>query len=128
MESQNLDSPLKGLCVLIVEDELLAAMDLEEIIESLGATVIGPTGMLEEAQRLVEENDLSGAILDVKLDHTTSLELAGELMNSGTPVILATGYEADMLPERFAEVPRLMKPYSVSAVRKLTAQHFRVAV
>ncbi|HZU29359.1 MAG TPA: hypothetical protein VFA04_27800 [Bryobacteraceae bacterium] len=116
---------LAGLAILVVEDELLAALDLSFMLRALGGTVIGPAGTLEKAQALVRANVLSGAILDVKLVHTTSLPLAEELLDAGVPVILATGYESDMLPERFSHLPRLVKPYSAAMVGEIAARQFR---
>src|SRR5579884_4553939 len=83
MNERNMNPVLAGLAILVVEDELLAALDLSFMIRALGATVIGPAGTLEKAQALVRANVLSGAILDVKLDHTTSLPLAEELLDAG---------------------------------------------
>ena len=38
--------------------------------------------------------------------------LADELIASGFPVILASGYGSDQLPNRFADTPKLRKPFS----------------
>jgi CheY-like chemotaxis protein len=116
---------LAGRHILVLEDELLAAMDLASMMQDLGAIVIGPAGTLREAEQLARETVLHGAILDVKLNESTSLPLAGQLLDRGIPVILATGYTSNMLPERFAHTPRLSKPYSPAAVAKITAEHFR---
>ncbi len=122
-----MDKPLEGLAILILEDELLAALELADIVRALGANVIGPAGTLREAEQCAKQSALDGAILDVKIDHKTSLQLAADLIDSGVPVVLATGYEADMLPENFAETPRLMKPYSSKAVRAAATRYFRRA-
>jgi CheY-like chemotaxis protein len=118
---------LEGMRILVLEDELLAAMDLAEMVQALGATVIGPVGTLREAEQLATDAALHGAILDVKLNGNTSLSLAGQLLDRGVPVILATGYSSNMLPERFAHTPKLSKPYSPVTVSKITAEHFRPA-
>jgi DNA-binding response OmpR family regulator len=120
-----MDRSLKGRAILVLEDELLAAMDLAYMLRALGATVIGPVGTLEQAEQLAKATALDGAILDVKIDHMTSLELASTLIESGVAVILATGYESNMLPERFAETPRLTKPYSEAMVRKIAFEQFQ---
>jgi CheY-like chemotaxis protein len=125
MASVHKDQSLAGLKILVVEDELLAALDLAHMMQDLGATVIGPAGTLREAEQLARDTTLHGAILDVKLRGNTSLALAEQLLDSGIPVILATGYTGSMLPERFAHTPKLSKPYSPAAVGKITAEHFR---
>jgi DNA-binding LytR/AlgR family response regulator len=123
----DMDKPLEGVAILILEDELLAAMELAEIVGALGANVIGPVGTLREAEEYAKQSALHGAILDVKIDHKTSLQLAADLIDSGVSVVLATGYEANMLPEKFGETPRLMKPYSTAEVRAVATRHFRRA-
>jgi CheY-like chemotaxis protein len=127
MRGPHRNQSLAGMSILVLEDELLSAMDLAEMVQALGATVIGPVGTLREAEQLATDVALHGAILDVKLNGNTSLSLAEQLLNRGIPVILATGYTSNMLPERFAHTPRLSKPYSPAAVSKITAEHFRPA-
>ena len=51
--------------VLIVEDEILIAMDLVNIIQDAGAAVIGPAKSVVEALRLIESNKITAAIVDV---------------------------------------------------------------
>lgn len=120
----NMNKPLDGLRILVLDDELLAAMDLAHMIKGLGASVVGPVGTLAEAEQLALEPDLHGAILDVKIQAGTSLPLAVQLQERGVSVVLATGYGSNMLPERFANVPKLSKPYGLAAVRKITEEHF----
>jgi hypothetical protein len=48
----------------------------------------------------------------VQLDGTVSLPLADALIARGVPVILVTGYDITALPDRFANTPRLPKPFS----------------
>ena len=125
--SASMNTLLSGLRILVLDDELLAALDLAHIIQDLGATVVGPVGTFQDAERLATDTQLDGAILDVKLSGCTSLPLAGQLLDRGISVILATGYGNNMLPGRFAQVPRLSKPYGTAAVRKITAEIFRAA-
>ena len=106
---------LEGRQILVLEDELLAALDLASMVQDLGAVVIGPVGTLREAEQLAGETVLHGAILDVKLNENTSLPLAGQLLDRGIPVILATGYTSNMLPERFAHIRMARKIKSLPA-------------
>ena len=43
------DLPLAGRNILIVEDELLIAMDIEASIQDAGGTVVGPAGTVDAA-------------------------------------------------------------------------------
>ena len=115
---------LRGLTIMVVEDEFLAALDLKRLIEERDGKVAGPAGRLEQAQQLARSVKLDGAILDVKLDGTDSLALADELIARDVPIILVTGYDVARLPERFASTPRLPKPFEEAAFDQLAAQLF----
>ena len=103
---------LSGKRILVAEDEYLPALELQEMIENWGGTVIGPVSRLEQALSLVRSEELDGAILDVMLNRDTSFPVADELIAKGIPVIFVTGYDASLLPERFGSLPRLSKPYT----------------
>jgi CheY-like chemotaxis protein len=107
---------LDGRRILIVEDDLLVALDMTDIVEELGGVVVGPVGLLAQGLALAESEELSGAILDVNLGSEDSFALADRLLADDVPVIFATGYDATMLPERFADRPRLTKPFTALAV------------
>jgi two-component SAPR family response regulator len=103
---------LEGLTIMVVEDDFLAALELKRLVEERAGTVAGPVGRLEQAEELARDVRLDGAILDVQLDGTVSLPLADALIARGVPVILVTGYDITTLPDRFANTPRLPKPFS----------------
>ena len=62
--------------VLIVEDEIFIAMDLEAIIRDAGAEVIGPALSAPQALRLIEMHEVTVAVLDVHLGDHDSLPVA----------------------------------------------------
>lgn len=103
---------LDGRRILILEDDFLAALDMSQMVEGWGGTVIGPVSRLDQALALARAQELDGAILDVRLDGCFSFPAADELMARRVPVVFVTGYEMEMLPERFAGTPRLAKPLS----------------
>jgi DNA-binding LytR/AlgR family response regulator len=103
---------LDGLTIMVVEDDFLAALEIKRLVEDRAGTVAGPVGRLDQAEALAQGARLDGAILDVKLNGAVSLPLADELIARGIPVILVTGYDAATLPDRFADLPRLPKPFS----------------
>ena len=100
---------LDGIRVLVVEDEFLVALDLEAMIRDLGGTVAGPVAHLDAARTVLLQEKINCAILDVRLDGHTSLPLADELIASGFPVILASGYDSGQPAEpvrRHAEIAK----------------------
>jgi CheY-like chemotaxis protein len=58
---------LKGLRVLVVEDEYLVAILIEEILESAGCIVRGPIPRVPAALDAVDHEDYDAAVLDVNL-------------------------------------------------------------
>lgn len=114
---------LEGLRILVVEDELLTALELARMIEDCGGEVVGPVGRLEQAQELARREQIDAVVLDVQLNGKTTLALADELLSRDLPVLLTTGYEREMLPDRLSNVPRLNKPYSDGDFLRIAGQH-----
>jgi DNA-binding response OmpR family regulator len=102
---------LKGCRVLIVEDEYFLASDLEKALEEHGAIVLGPIGNLAEALPQAEHDGFDVAILDINLHDEAAYPIADELMRQGIPFAFYTGYGAKVIPERFANVMLLQKPF-----------------
>jgi two-component SAPR family response regulator len=109
---------LDGIRVLVVEGEFFIALELEAMIRDLGGTVAGPVGRLDAARTVMRQEKINCAILDVKLDGDTSLPLVDDLIASGFPVILVSGYDSGHLPNRFADTPKLGKPVSVAELAR----------
>jgi CheY-like chemotaxis protein len=109
---------LDGRRILVVEDEPIVALDMSDIVEEFGGVVVGPVGQLAHALALAESEELAGALLDVNLGGESSFALADRLFADGVPIIFATGYGANTLPERFVNFPQLTKPFSAFAVER----------
>lgn len=116
---------LRGLSILIVEDEYFVAMQVANAIGSCGGSVVGPVADLEKARDLAQREPVDGVILDLMLKGETSLPLADELMSRGTPVILATGYAQSRLPKRYSDLPQLTKPVREAELMRLIEHTFR---
>jgi CheY-like chemotaxis protein len=86
-------SILKGRSILLVEDELLIAMDVTQELETAGASVI-MTGDLQEALVLARNTELSGAILDHGLRDGDSSLLRMRLNERGVPFLNYSAYAA----------------------------------
>jgi len=89
-----MDSPsLRGLSILIVEDEPLIALDLALILQREGAQVT-TTQTLRQALVLVEHDGLAAAILDRALGNGDCQELCGRLVARGIPFMIYSGFPA----------------------------------
>jgi len=114
--------------VLVVEDELLVALELEAMLARLGCQVVGPARTLTEAVRLAAiEPDLAAAVLDVNLDGERVFPVADMLAARGVPILFATGYGGnDSLAGRDAKaVAVLRKPYAQEAMIAAIGQALR---
>jgi two-component SAPR family response regulator len=101
---------LRGLRILVVEDEFLVAMELEAMVQELGGGVIGPLGRLEEAVAIARQETLDAAVLDVNVGGRLVTRVADALAARAIPFVFCTGYDAASLPGRHAGAPILMKP------------------
>lgn len=112
--------------VLIVEDEIVVALFLEDILADFGYEVAGVVSRLEEALARAAVPDFSAAVLDVHLNGKDVFPLADRLAELDLPFIFATGYGARGIPERHAGRPVLQKPFLpedlARALASLTAQ------
>jgi hypothetical protein len=67
---------------------------------------------VNEALRLLESENyhLDGAVLDINLQNDRVYPVAAELRSRGIPFVFTTGYEAEVVPKAYADVPRCDKP------------------
>ena len=106
-----------GLSVFVVEDEALLAMNLEDMLTDLGCTVAGTAMQVEQAERMFAEGlSCDAAILDVNLGGNMVYPLARRLCEKGIPIIFATGYGQEGLPQEWRSHAILPKPYSEDQV------------
>jgi CheY-like chemotaxis protein len=103
--------PERPLRILIVEDEMLVAMNIEDMLLDLGHEVAGLAGRLEPALALAREADIDVAMLDVNLAGEQSFPVADALIVRGVPFLFATGYGLKGIPERYRDRPVLQKPF-----------------
>jgi CheY-like chemotaxis protein/DNA-directed RNA polymerase specialized sigma24 family protein len=111
--------------VLIIEDEVLIAIDLETLVESLGHRVIGIARTHAEAVKLAQAKQPGLILADIQLaDGSSGLEAVNELLRSfKAPVIFITAY-----PERFLTGQRpepaflISKPFQRAMVSAIASQ------
>jgi CheY-like chemotaxis protein len=104
-------SELRGIRVLVVEDEGLVAMLIEELLEDLGCTIAGSACTLAEAMELARRGDFDFALLDVNLAGEKVEIVAEELDRRDIPFAFASGYGRTGLPVAFQSRPIVQKPF-----------------
>ena len=103
---------LKGLRVLIVEDERLVALTIEEMLAEIGCVAAGVAASVKEALWAVRSGPaIDAAILDVNLGPEQVFPVADELAARGVPFVFSTGYGPADLSHRYPGRAVLHKPY-----------------
>ena len=116
------DRPLSGLNVLLVENNLIIAMDGEDILRRLGADV-ATAPSVTEAMEILAGQSFDLALLDVNLGDETSFGIADRLAADGVPFVFATGYgEGIAQANSHSDAPVLQKPYTMEGVTDILAR------
>jgi CheY-like chemotaxis protein len=104
-------APLDGLRVLVVEDELIIALELEDLLGRLGCEVVEAAPTVKRALRAAERQHPDVAVLDVNLHGERVTPVAEALRQQGVPFVLVTGYGRERLADRaLQDAPCLRKP------------------
>lgn len=118
-EPDMLAPPLADLGILLVEDQMLIAMDVEMMLNDAGIENVVTAPSVAEAMRRLHEFTPDLAVLDVNLGAGTSAPVAEELRRLGVPFVFATGYgDRSMIPPGCEGVPVLPKPYESEPLLK----------
>jgi two-component SAPR family response regulator len=119
---RDVDQPFAGRRLLIVEDELLIALELQHIVEQLGGTVVGPAGSVERALQLLSDITPDAALLDANLRGNRVTPVAQACRDRSVPFAVVTGYGRLKLDEPLLQsAPRVRKPFDRHAIRKVVA-------
>ncbi len=107
------DPRLKGLRVIVVEDETLVAILLEDMLAELGCTVLGTAHRVAKALDLVRQTAPDAAVLDVNIAGDEVYPVAEALAARNIPFVFATGYGARGLSDTWRERPIVQKPFQL---------------
>lgn len=128
--------------VVIAEDEALIRLDLKEMLEEEGYSVVGEAGDGESAVKIVEEERPDLVILDVKMPILDGISAAERIVAARiAPVLILTAFSQRDLVERARDagaMAYLVKPFNkadlvpaiemaVSRYAELTALETEVA-
>jgi DNA-binding response OmpR family regulator len=107
---------VKGLRVFVVEDEPMIRMMLTDMLEELGYRAVAEAGDVEKAAKLAQSAEFDLAILDVNVRGKLITPVAELIRAREVPMIFATGYGSEGLPEEFRDFPALQKPFQLEAL------------
>ena len=112
--------PLAGKRVLVIEDEAIIAAMVEDMLNELGAIVVGPAATIAQGLTLAQSEAIDGAVLDVNLRSERIDPVAAALRARGIPFIYATGY-GDTVAAAPGCVTVIEKPYTMESLAKAVA-------
>lgn len=110
----------KPLRILVVEDEILIALELESLLQDLGHEVVGIAASSEDALTLGQDLKPDLAFVDIHLaDGPSGIEVARHLAAQHRVTVLFMTANAKRIPEDFAGAwGVIVKPYTERGVRE----------
>lgn len=113
----------KSLRILIVEDEILIAMELESLLQDAGHDVVGVAVSSAQALKLGRDLKPDLAFVDIHLaDGPTGVDVARQLICQFDVMVLFMTANAKRIPEDFAGAHGVIaKPYTERSVREALA-------
>lgn len=111
--------------ILIIEDEPLIAMDIEQMVESLGHRVVGTARTHAEATEMFKSSPARMILADIQLaDGSSGIEAVNEILKAASvPVIFITAFPERLLTGERPEPAFLVtKPFNPDMVKALISQ------
>jgi len=111
--------------ILIIEDEPLIAMDIEQMVESLGHRVVGTARTHQEATALFKSSRPKMVLADIQLaDGSSGIDAVNEILSmTSVPVIFITAFPERLLTGERPEPAFLVtKPFNPDMVKALISQ------
>ena len=109
--------------VLVVEDNMIIAMEAEHILLSLGAAQCHVAGGVAGALDIVSKTQLAFALLDVNLGDEDSEPVAALLKQRRVPFVVASGYGGnDVMLAALSSAPSVTKPYTKAELAEAIAR------
>jgi CheY-like chemotaxis protein len=116
---------LTGKRALLVEDQLVIALDAEALLAECGFAGVDTAATSAEALRTLAATNPDIAVLDINLGSGTSFAVAEELERRRIPFVFATGYgDQTMIPQRLKHVPVARKPYDIETLMQALQNAF----
>jgi len=106
---------LAGRKILVVEDEMLVAIDYCERLAEAGAEIVGPFTSVSQAMKCIDASRIDVAVLDYALADQTSDALQVALARRDIPFVVISAYPR-VLVRRHAHQQVLSKPISPDAL------------
>jgi CheY-like chemotaxis protein len=114
-------SPGERRRVLVIEDELMIAMLIEDMLDELGYDVVVTAMRLDQAEEAARGADFDLAMLDVNIAGQWSFPVAAILHDRGIPFLFATGYGQAGVTAHYPDATVLKKPFTTQQLGQALA-------
>jgi two-component system, response regulator PdtaR len=106
--------------IVIIEDEVLLALDLEMIAEDAGFRVVGQAGRMSDAIAVIDAQQPDLCLVDVHLlDGPTGIDVARHAVdNTDALVVFVTANRAALPDDLAGAYGVIAKPYTVTGMRE----------
>jgi DNA-binding NtrC family response regulator len=108
--------------ILVLEDEMVLAMHLEDLIHDIPGASATLASRIEEALVAAESGAFDAAILDVNLGGRHSFPVADLLKARGIPYAFVTGYGNRLIPPEHAQAHIVEKPFTADQIAGVIAR------
>lgn len=110
--------------VLVLEDQILIALEVEHSLLQLGARSVHLSSTAGEALEIIRDTMPDVAVLDINLGPSaTSFPVADALRTCGAPWVFATGYGDEIkVPPQLKTAAVVRKPYTTEMLAKALQQ------
>jgi CheY-like chemotaxis protein len=110
---------LAGKKILVVEDEMLVLMEIEDMLQDLGADWIMAAATNEQALDHIAQHSFDLALLDLNLRGVRSYPMADTLFARGIPFAFVTAYGGSGLRDSDQGRQLLLKPFDSASLESM---------
>jgi CheY-like chemotaxis protein len=97
--------------VLVVEDEMIVAILMEDLLRSLGVDEVHICADAASALELIAKTPVDCVVLDLLVRDGSTRHVADTLADRGIPFVFSSGSDIGALESRHAARPMLSKPF-----------------
>ena len=104
---------MKANNILILEDNVLIAMDVYDIFKARNAENVWVKSNNHDAIHLLQQEKVDFVVLDIHLGHETSFATADACLKLNVPYVFSTGYDMSYeIPAAHRDTPIINKPFT----------------
>jgi DNA-binding LytR/AlgR family response regulator len=118
-----------GINILIVEDDIVLAIDTEMIVVEMGYTVIGRADNSVDALRIIEQDKPDLILMDIDIKgNLTGIQIAEKIKHADIPVLFITNFNDQEHYNKAAKtnhIGYMIKPVNKFTLRSAIESAFR---